>query len=120
MKVRPCRFSAHCRDGGIFRSRPGNVRFVAGRDCNGMNGDQSVCYCVNADPKSAIDANASASFSSGAHDEWNILRILNERRRGADQYGVTNQLPILFDGRALPPGSFEDGVALGYAGRCLN
>ncbi|MFY9828341.1 MAG: hypothetical protein WAU59_10690 [Rhodoplanes sp.] len=85
-----------------------------------MHGDQSVCYCVNADPKSAIDANASASFSSGAHDEWNILRILNERRRGADQYGVTNQLPILFDGRALPPGSFEDGVALGYAGRCLN
>jgi hypothetical protein len=63
---------------------------------------------------------ASVSFSSGAHDEWNILRILNERRRGADGYGVTNQLPILFDGRALPPGSFEDGVAFGYAGRCVN
>jgi hypothetical protein len=63
---------------------------------------------------------ASVSFSAGSHDEWNILRILNERRRGADGYGVTNQLPVLFDGRALPPGSFEDGVALGYAGRCVS
>lgn len=62
---------------------------------------------------------ASVSFSSGSHDEWNILRIINERRRGAGQYGVTNQLPILFGGRALPPGSFEDAVSFGYAGRCL-
>jgi hypothetical protein len=63
---------------------------------------------------------ASVAFSSGSHDEWNIVRIFNERRRGAGQYGVVNQLPILFDGRALPPGSYEDGVAFGYAGRCMN
>jgi hypothetical protein len=63
---------------------------------------------------------ASVSFSSGSHDEWNIVRIFNERRRGADRYGVINQLPILFEGRALPPGSYEDAVAFGYAGRCVN
>jgi hypothetical protein len=63
---------------------------------------------------------ASISFSYGSHDEWNIARILNERRRGAGELGIANQLPILFDGRAVPPGSFEEATAPGDVGRCIN
>lgn len=61
---------------------------------------------------------ASASFSNGAHDEWNIARTLNERRRSAKQYGAPGQLPIFFDGHALPPGDYEAVVSPGYAGKC--
>ena len=35
---------------------------------------------------------ASTTFSKGAHDEWNIVRVLNERRRTHDRFGVANQL----------------------------
>ncbi len=35
---------------------------------------------------------ASIAFSYGSHDEWNILRLLNERRRGGTQFGVANQI----------------------------
>ena len=63
---------------------------------------------------------ASVSFSYGSHDEWNIARLLNERRRGASEYGLASQLPILFDGRAAPPSSFEGAIAAGDAGRCIN
>ena len=30
---------------------------------------------------------AAISFSYGSHDEWNIVRILNDRRRGATKSG---------------------------------
>jgi hypothetical protein len=63
---------------------------------------------------------ASVSFSYGSHDEWNIARLINDRRRGADDFGIANQLAILFDGRAVAPGDFEAGVAPGDAGRCVN
>ena len=63
---------------------------------------------------------AAVSFSYGSHDEWNIVRILNERRRGDTALGIANQLPILFDGHALPAGSYEESVASGDAGHCIN
>ena len=63
---------------------------------------------------------AAVSFSYGSHDEWNIARIINARRRGDTALGIANQLPILFDGRALPAGSYEEPVASGDAGRCIN
>lgn len=63
---------------------------------------------------------ASAAFSSGAHDEWDIVRILNERRRQAKDFGIARQIAILFDGRPVPPASFESSVAGGYVGRCNN
>jgi hypothetical protein len=63
---------------------------------------------------------ASVSFSYGSHDEWNIARLINDRRRGADDFGIARQLAILFDGHAVAPGDFEIGVAPGDAGRCIN
>ena len=61
---------------------------------------------------------ASIAFSYGAHDEWNILRILNERRRGAAHLGVPHQIASFFDGRATAPGASEQAVSGGYMGRC--
>jgi hypothetical protein len=63
---------------------------------------------------------ASVSFSYGSHDEWNIARLLNERRRGATEFGIANQLPVLFDGQAVNPGSYEASTAGGDVGRCIN
>jgi hypothetical protein len=63
---------------------------------------------------------ASVTFSKGAHDEWNIIRALNERRRADDRFGIANQLAILFDGNGLPPGGSEGATSDGYAGRCVN
>jgi hypothetical protein len=41
---------------------------------------------------------ASSSVSRGAHDEWNIFRQINERRRADSKIGTTGQIPVLFDG----------------------
>lgn len=61
---------------------------------------------------------ASVAFSNGAHDEWNIVRIINERRRANDKFGNTAQMPMLFDGKAVSPGEFESVVAAGSPGAC--
>jgi hypothetical protein len=60
----------------------------------------------------------SASVSRGAHDEWNIFRILNERRRADSKFGTGNQIPVLFDGRGLAPADSEATVSEGYVGKC--
>jgi hypothetical protein len=62
---------------------------------------------------------ASVSFSLGSHDEWNIARLLNERRRGATDLGIANQLAVLFDGRPVTPGDFENATTSGDVGRCI-
>jgi len=56
---------------------------------------------------------ASAAFSTGARDEWNIARLANARRREMD--GATGQLAVFFDGRAVDTGDYEDGVTPGNA-----
>jgi hypothetical protein len=61
---------------------------------------------------------ASASVSRGAHDEWNILRLVNERRRADSKFGTGNQIPVLFDGRGLAPADSEAPVSEGYVGKC--
>ena len=61
---------------------------------------------------------ASTTFSKGAHDEWNIVRALNERRRAHDRFGVANQLAVLFDGAGVAPSSSEGVTSDGYAGKC--
>lgn len=61
---------------------------------------------------------ASVAFSYSSHDEWNISRLLNERRRTSDQFGIGNQIAILFDGRAATPADFEGATADGDVGRC--
>jgi hypothetical protein len=63
---------------------------------------------------------ASATFSKGAHDEWNIVRTLNERRRALDRFGIANQLAVLFDGGGVAPSSSEGATSDGYTGKCLN
>jgi hypothetical protein len=61
---------------------------------------------------------ASSAFSRGAHDEWNIIRLINERRRNDSRLGMSNQLPVLFDGRAVPAADSESAVSEGYVGKC--
>jgi hypothetical protein len=62
---------------------------------------------------------ASVAFSYGSHDEWNIARMLNERRRGAVDFGIAGQLSIFFDGAPVNPGNFESATASGDIGRCV-
>jgi hypothetical protein len=63
---------------------------------------------------------AAISFSYGSHDEWNIVRTLNERRRGAARRGIGEQIAAWFDGRAVVPGAYEQSIADGTVGRCVN
>jgi hypothetical protein len=62
---------------------------------------------------------ASVAYSYGSHDEWNIARLINVRRRGATDYGIANQLAIFFDGQPQSPGAYEIPTAPGDAGRCV-
>ncbi len=61
---------------------------------------------------------ASAAFSVGAHDEWNVIRAVNARRRDDAKLGLANQLPMMFDGRALSSAESEQAVTAGNAGAC--
>jgi hypothetical protein len=61
---------------------------------------------------------ASTAFSRGAHDEWNIVRVVNERRRNDAKLGIANQLPVLFDGHGVPSAESESTVSEGYVGKC--
>jgi hypothetical protein len=61
---------------------------------------------------------ASIVFSYGSHDEWNIARVLNERRRGAAQFGIANQIALFYDGHPVPPAAYEETITAGNAGRC--
>jgi hypothetical protein len=63
---------------------------------------------------------ASVTFSNGSHDEWNIVKLLNDRRRASDEFGVHNQIAVMFDGNAIPPGTYEEAAASGYVGQCRN
>lgn len=63
---------------------------------------------------------ASTTFSKGAHDEWNIIRALNERRRAHERFGIANQLAVLFDGGGVAPPSSESATSEGYTGKCSN
>ncbi|HML14896.1 MAG TPA: hypothetical protein VK456_16445 [Xanthobacteraceae bacterium] len=61
---------------------------------------------------------ASVAFSLGSHDEWNIVRAINEARRSSKDYGLAKQLGVFFDGRPVAPGLFETPIAAGDAGAC--
>lgn len=62
---------------------------------------------------------ASVAFSLGSHDEWNIVRAINEARRASKDYGIARQLGVFFDGRPVAPGLFETPIAAGDAGPCV-
>jgi hypothetical protein len=61
---------------------------------------------------------ASSTVSRGAHDEWNIFRLINERRRSDSKVGTPGQIPVLFDGQAVAPPHGETAVSEGYVGKC--
>jgi hypothetical protein len=61
---------------------------------------------------------SSASVSRGAHDEWNIVRLINERRRADAKLGTGNQIPVMFDGHGIDPADSEAPVSEGYVGKC--
>jgi hypothetical protein len=61
---------------------------------------------------------SSSAFSRGSHDEWNIVRLINERRRAEQKLGTANQLPLFFDGRSVPAADAETTVSEGYVGKC--
>jgi hypothetical protein len=51
---------------------------------------------------------ASSAFSSGAHDEWNIIVKINRRRP------LGEQIATFFDGRPASPAEMETEVSPGY------
>lgn len=51
---------------------------------------------------------ASAAYSAGAHDEWNIFVRINRKRTLGDT------IAMFFDGRALSPGEMETEISPGY------
>jgi hypothetical protein len=61
---------------------------------------------------------ASVAFSLGSHDEWNIVRSINEKRRHADAHGIARQWAVWFDGQPVSPSQYETQAAPGYAGNC--
>ena len=64
---------------------------------------------------------ASVTASLGSHDEWNIVRMINEKRRHdahKSEFGIARQVAVLFEGNALPPGPTETSTASGNSGRC--
>ena len=61
---------------------------------------------------------ASSTVSRGAHDEWNIFRIINEKRRQDPKLGTPAQIPIIFDGQGVAPPHHETLVSDGYVGKC--
>jgi hypothetical protein len=61
---------------------------------------------------------ASVAFSLGSHDEWNIARAVNEKRRSGGRSAIARQWGIWFDGQPMPPSAYETAAANGYAGTC--
>jgi hypothetical protein len=51
---------------------------------------------------------ASAAYSSGAHDEWNIVVRINRARP------LGEQIAMLFDGQAVSPAEMETEISPGY------
>lgn len=61
---------------------------------------------------------ASSTVSRGAHDEWNIFRMINDKRRQDSSFGTPGQIPIVFDGQSVAPPHHETAVSEGYVGKC--
>lgn len=61
---------------------------------------------------------ASAVSSKGAHDEWNIVRLINERRRSNPTFGVGLQIATWYDGEPVEPDDTENALSRGYEGAC--
>ena len=51
---------------------------------------------------------ASSAYSTGAHDEWNIVVKVNRKRP------IGDQVAVFFDGRAVSPAEMDAEIAPGY------
>jgi hypothetical protein len=58
---------------------------------------------------------ASAAYSRGSHDEWNIWRLLNENRRASANWGLGEQLGGYYGGTQIEPQAAETPLSKGYA-----
>ena len=54
---------------------------------------------------------ASSSYSTGAHDEWNIFVKINRKR------ALGEQIAMFFDGRPASPAEMETEISPGYEAR---
>lgn len=57
---------------------------------------------------------AGVNYSLGSHDEWNIWKLLNARRRKAPDGGIGEQIAGFFEGAQIACSSTEIGVSPGY------
>ncbi|WP_051387141.1 hypothetical protein [Bradyrhizobium sp. ARR65] len=77
---------------------------------------------LNVDKRSFRDyygLRASVAYSLGSHDEWDIVRTINEKRRLADAVaGIARQMGVWFDGKPAAPGLLETSIATGDVGKC--
>jgi len=58
---------------------------------------------------------ASAQFSKGCHDEWNIWVRLNRKRLRDKAYGIGEEIAGFYEGAQLSPGAAMTEVPNGYA-----
>ena len=58
---------------------------------------------------------ASAAYSRGSHDEWNIWRLLNAKRRASSMWGIGEQLAGYYGGTLIDPQAAETALSNGYA-----
>ena len=57
---------------------------------------------------------ASANYSLGSHDEWNILQLINAFRLASKEYGMGEQIAGYYDGKQIAPGAAEMPISNGY------
>jgi len=81
-----------------------------------LEGDSEKAECVGRrnDFFRYYTIRAGANFSLGSHDEWNIWRLLNERRRATGKHGISDQIAGYFEGRQIAPGTTVVSTAPGY------
>ncbi|MCI0415618.1 hypothetical protein L0222_22820 [bacterium] len=58
---------------------------------------------------------ASINFSKGSHDEWEILRLVNNKRMAKLPEEFGSLTVGYFDGRQIAPGAVEAKISKGYA-----
>jgi hypothetical protein len=60
-------------------------------------------------------AKASAYFSKGSHDEWNIWQKLNSLRIANPKLGIGSQIAGYFEALQVDPGAAETPISPGYS-----
>lgn len=85
--------------------------------------DSGIKAVSKTDFRNYYGLRASVSFSFGSHDEWNIVRKINEKRNekkdGEDSFGIAKQIAVLFNGIGAAPGLYEAATAPGNEGQCV-